>query len=167
MPFFILNLHAKILRCKEGLKKVSGERMHFLCLPTILSIFYSPFFFLSLLFRIISVTELRNCISESRSNHMSWHNPQFLMFCFSCSCIKCFPLGIYFLLPDFHSLKFANLTGADLVIYNLKVVLCSLPRLCPCHACPLCASVIQCFLLSNTIIDSSYIFLQVVLWLEI
>lgn len=114
---------------------VSGESVCFLYQPTLLSTSYSPLFFLSLLFRRFSVTKMRSCISESRSNHMAWHNPQFLMFCFPCAHIKLFPLGIYFLLPNFHSPKFANLTGADLVIYNVQAALCCRPRLCQCPGC--------------------------------
>lgn len=134
---------------------VNGESMCFLYQLTLLSISYSPLFFLSLLFRIFSVTKMRNCIPESRSNHMAWHNPQFLMCRLSYTHIKPFPLGIYFLLPDFHSPKFANLTRADLVIYNVQVALCSQPRLYPCQVCLLWTSVIQCFLLSNTVVDSA------------
>lgn len=104
---------------------MSGENMCFLYQLTLLSISYSPLFFLSLLFRIFSVTKMRKYISELRSNHMAWHNPQFLMCCFSYAHIKPFPLGIYFLLPDFHSPKLANLTRADLGIYNVQVALCS------------------------------------------
>ena len=69
--------------------------------------------------------------------------------------LNLFPLGIYFLFPDFHSPKLANLTRADLGIYNVQVALCSRPWLYPCQVCLLCTSVIQCFLLSNTVIDSA------------
>ena len=66
-----------------------------------------------------------------------------------------FSLRYLFLLPDFHSPKFANLTGADLVIYNVQVALCCRPHLYQCPGCLLRTSVIQCFLLSHTVIDSA------------
>ena len=151
--FFIYTL--KYSGAKKGLKQWVGKA----CVSFINWLYFqSPILpFSSCHFSLGHSVLLKWGTVFQSQDQTTWPGIIFSFWCavFHMHTLNLFPLGIYFLFPDFHSPKLANLTRADLGIYNVQVALCSRPWLYPCQVCLLCTSVIQCFLLSNTVIDSA------------